>query len=359
MFVFDRAGNALTWNAGVHEILGYSREEFVGQSVYRIFTDEDLKQGAHERELAEAEAHGTVADSRWHVRSDGTRFWAEVSLHAISEDARGITGFLKIMQDCTSAKKLQDRLKAAHRKLELRVEKRTRELSKVTGLLAKTELRFKEAFRAAPLPILLVSGDDVVVDVNTAFEQLSGYSRDEIMGQGTQALGLWVSEEGQSRLRKAQVLQEGFRELKLQLRTRDGKIRDVLCSAAIAGINDEGWLVKMFLDVTERKHSEQQLLKALQEVMQDTSWLAQQVIEKLAEAQGGREASLSLADFTTREREVLDLLAQGKSNDQIGQDLQLAASTVRNYVANIYGKIGVHSRAEAVVWARERGVGGL
>ena len=47
----------------------------------------------------------------------------------------------------------------------------------------------------------------------------------------------------------------------------------------------------------------------------------------------------------------------GARNDQIASELGISYSTVRNYVARLYEKLGVHSRAEAVVWARERGFG--
>ena len=97
---------------------------------------------------------------------------------------------------------------------------------------------------------------------------------------------------------------------------------------------------------------------ALQEVMQDTSWLAQRVVEKLSRARGEQQDGPEVSDLTRRERDVLARMAEGKNNEQIMQELGLAASTVRNYVTNLYSKLGVSSRAEAVVWARNRGLGG-
>lgn len=61
------------------------------------------------------------------------------------------------------------------------------------------------------------------------------------------------------------------------------------------------------------------------------------------------------ASLTKREQAVLRLMAQGLSNGQIAAHLNLAEQTVRNYVSRIYDKIGATSRAEAVVWARQRG----
>jgi DNA-binding NarL/FixJ family response regulator len=50
-------------------------------------------------------------------------------------------------------------------------------------------------------------------------------------------------------------------------------------------------------------------------------------------------------------------MAQGWDNVRIADELNLAEQTVRNYVSRIYTALGVNSRAEALVWAGERGLG--
>jgi DNA-binding NarL/FixJ family response regulator len=62
-------------------------------------------------------------------------------------------------------------------------------------------------------------------------------------------------------------------------------------------------------------------------------------------------------DLTDRELEVLEQLARGLDNTSIGRALFLSEKTVRNYVSGIFGKLAVASRAEAVVRAREAGLG--
>ena len=70
------------------------------------------------------------------------------------------------------------------------------------------------------------------------------------------------------------------------------------------------------------------------------------------------EAELpTLADLTGREREVLDLLAAGASNDAIARKLFVSNKTVRNTVSGIYAKLHANGRAEAIVKAREAGFG--
>ena len=68
----------------------------------------------------------------------------------------------------------------------------------------------------------------------------------------------------------------------------------------------------------------------------------------------GREA---FPELTEREREVLDLVARGHDNRRISRDLFLSDKTVRNHVSNILTKLGAATRAEAIVRARNAGMG--
>ncbi len=63
-------------------------------------------------------------------------------------------------------------------------------------------------------------------------------------------------------------------------------------------------------------------------------------------------------ELTEREREILDMVARGKSNAEITQRLVLSPKTVRNHVSNIFSKLQVADRAQAIVRARQAGLGG-
>ncbi|MGD9100793.1 MAG: response regulator transcription factor [Anaerolineae bacterium] len=62
-------------------------------------------------------------------------------------------------------------------------------------------------------------------------------------------------------------------------------------------------------------------------------------------------------ELTNREREVLDLIAQGHNNTEIATCLVLSPKTVRNHVSNIFSKLQVADRAEAIIRARDAGLG--
>ena len=67
--------------------------------------------------------------------------------------------------------------------------------------------------------------------------------------------------------------------------------------------------------------------------------------------------SEAFPELTAREREVLDLLAGGHSNAEITRQLFLSPKTVRNHISNIFTKLRVADRAQAIVRAREAGLG--
>jgi len=68
---------------------------------------------------------------------------------------------------------------------------------------------------------------------------------------------------------------------------------------------------------------------------------------------GARRSSSLVEPLTERELEVLRLIAQGHSNQQIADALIVSVGTVKKHLNNIFGKLGVHSRTQAVARARE------
>ena len=70
------------------------------------------------------------------------------------------------------------------------------------------------------------------------------------------------------------------------------------------------------------------------------------------------EPAAPFPELTGREREILHLIARGRANGQIAEQLGLSTKTVRNNVSNIFTKLQVVDRAQAIVKAREAGIGG-
>jgi DNA-binding NarL/FixJ family response regulator len=92
------------------------------------------------------------------------------------------------------------------------------------------------------------------------------------------------------------------------------------------------------------------LVDAVRSVAHGGTWFSQSIIAKLAAPTPAAPANDQL---TGRERELLDLVGRGWDNARIAEELSLSEQTIRNYLSRLYGKLGVQSRAEAIVWARD------
>jgi DNA-binding NarL/FixJ family response regulator len=86
--------------------------------------------------------------------------------------------------------------------------------------------------------------------------------------------------------------------------------------------------------------------------------VAGRVLDALTADRAGARSGRAFPILTEREYEVLDLIAAGRANHEIARRLVLSDKTVRNHVSNIFTKLQVGDRAQAIVRAREAGLGG-
>jgi DNA-binding NarL/FixJ family response regulator len=126
---------------------------------------------------------------------------------------------------------------------------------------------------------------------------------------------------------------------------------DAVMEAVLAGAR--GYVVKGV--------RQEQLLRAIRTVADGGAvfgpGIARRMIDFFAAAKEGAAASGPMAGLTDREREVLELIAKGRTNEQIAEQLVLERGTVRNYTSNIFAKLQVRSRAQAIIVARDAGIG--
>ncbi len=122
VFATDLDGRIVSWNPGVERLLGYAEDEWVGGHASVIFTPEDRERGAPELEMETALREGRAEDNRWHVRKDGSIFWAEGLLMLLRDERGGPRGFAKILRDNTEAKLTDERLRESDERFQRLVE---------------------------------------------------------------------------------------------------------------------------------------------------------------------------------------------------------------------------------------------
>jgi PAS domain S-box-containing protein len=122
IFTTDPHGVITTWNEGCKNVLGYDRQEFIGQHIKKLFTPEAAASGIVDKEVEIAVKEGSASDDRWMMRKDGERFWASGITTAVRDEDGNLTGFIKVMRDLTERKQLEEELRQSRTYLGLLIE---------------------------------------------------------------------------------------------------------------------------------------------------------------------------------------------------------------------------------------------
>ncbi len=109
IITMDADGRITGWNTGAQRVLGYAEAEVLGRSGEIIFTSEDRAAGRFTTEMARALEVGSALNERWHVRRDGTLFWASGTMLPLLDEEGRPEGFLNILRDRTEAQAERER----------------------------------------------------------------------------------------------------------------------------------------------------------------------------------------------------------------------------------------------------------
>ncbi|WIX75002.1 PAS domain S-box protein [Amycolatopsis carbonis] len=159
IFMLDPTGRVVSWNAGAERIKGYRAEEIIGQHFSVFYPPEEIAARKPERELETALIDGRLEDEGWRLRKDGTRFWANVVITALFDDAGNHRGFGKVTRDMT--------------------ERRTAEQA-----LRESEERFRLLVQdVVDYGIFMLDPGGRIVSWNAGAQRIKGYRAEEIIGQ--------------------------------------------------------------------------------------------------------------------------------------------------------------------------------
>ncbi|PKH13721.1 helix-turn-helix transcriptional regulator [Pseudomonas sp. 43NM1] len=319
-------------NQGFLEMTGYTRDQVIGVSTYEL----DILDGAEKRDLAieRLRQHTTIPQMQ-----------AELKLPERGNKQVIVAGQpLELNEEACMLFSFVD-MEPRH---------------KVELALRQSEERFAKAFRLTPMPTLVCGAEnELVIDVNDAFLETLGYPSEEVLGKTVEEIDFIDDSGTRTRLFAALEKAGKLDRVDVRIRKKGGELIECNVSADTVNIQDSPCYLLVLMDITERKRTEVELVAAIEEVMKDASWFSRTLIEKLANVKSVNSPklpSVSFTDLTARERDVLGLICEGLADKEIAARLKLALNTVRNHVSTVYSKLDVHSRSEAIVWARERGL---
>jgi len=110
IILLDPDGRVSRWSRGAERLFGFTAKEVEGTLAHRIFVAPDRQAGVPEIELQQAAEQGRAEDERWHLRKDGSRFWASGVMVALRQDGQ-LRGFAKVVRDFTDRRRLEEAMR--------------------------------------------------------------------------------------------------------------------------------------------------------------------------------------------------------------------------------------------------------
>ncbi|WP_423147847.1 PAS domain-containing sensor histidine kinase [Rubrolithibacter danxiaensis] len=110
VFTFNAEELIVSWNTGAENIFGYSDREILGKKGHLLFTQEDIKRGIPEEEMTTALSKGKAIDERFHLKKDGSKFWASGLMFPLFDEQGKHIGFTKIVRNYSERKLAENQL---------------------------------------------------------------------------------------------------------------------------------------------------------------------------------------------------------------------------------------------------------
>ena len=316
-YLNDLEGRFVDGNRAAGEISGYKREELIGQSFLSLkllSPDEISKAAVLLARNAQGEATGP--DEFTLNRKDGSQVAVEIRTFVVR--IAGEVLVLGIARDITERKRAEEALR-------------------------ESEQQYRALYDDNPTMYFTVDTEGTVLSVNKFGAEQLGYKADELVGRSV--LGIFhdddredVQEQLAACVRNpAEVAQWEFRKV-----CKDGSLMWVKETVrAVRGPDGDTIVLIVCDDITERMRVEEALQEAREE------------LESRVETQLQRGNTYGL---TFRELTVIHVVAEGKSDKEIGALLSISPRTANKHVQNILKKMGASSRTEVGVRAVREGL---
>ncbi len=236
VFTSDLDGRLSSLNRAGERLTGYAREEAHGLPLEQIVVPEHrprIRQGI-ERLLS---GEGHVTSDFDVLAKGGPRVTLECNCTLIRQEEVPVL-VQCVARDVTERKRAEEGLR-------------------------RSEQKFFTAFRAFPGAISITTlAEGRVLDVNDSFLRLSGYSREEVIGRTTVALGLWAVPSARPEIIRELRQKARIHDREITIRTRHGSSRLILFSAELVELEGETCILGSARDITEQRLLEEQFRQA-------------------------------------------------------------------------------------------------
>lgn len=156
--MLDGTGRVVGWDAAAERLMGYAATEARGLSLETFFPPEEVAAGLPSSHLAAAAATGQCEHEGWRLRKDGTRFWGQVALTAVFDDAGQVRGFAEVTRDATVRHEAEQALQDSRQHVEA-LEALVRDSA-----------------------IVMLDADGLIVSWNDGAHRLTGHAERDVVG---------------------------------------------------------------------------------------------------------------------------------------------------------------------------------
>ncbi|MEO7913413.1 MAG: PAS domain S-box protein [Roseiflexaceae bacterium] len=233
----DSAQRILIFNAAAEQMFGCSAAAALGQPIDQFIpTRFRGMHSTHIRAFGQTDVTSRSMhspDTLTGIRADGSEFSIEATISQTAVAGQKL--YTAIIRDITGRKQAE-------------------------AALQQSGARFAKTFQFSPAAMgIAKQSNGQMIDVNESYQRLLGYRADEVRGHNVSALNLYVDYEQRTQMMELMRAHGSFDRYELTLRTKSGDIRAVLASAEIIDLDNEPCILSAFVDITERKQSEQAL----------------------------------------------------------------------------------------------------
>ena len=273
----DKKGNIIFLNEFAEKFFGFKKEEIMGKNVVGTIVPETESSGRNLQELINM----IVMDPESHINSEnenitcyGRRVWVAWTNKGFYNDKSEVIGVLSIGTDISKRKHAEELLQKAHSDLELKIQKRTKELKTSNESLKKEIDKHKQAEEALTKsrnyldkiinsiadPVFVKDNQHRWILLNDAYCKLMGYSREELLGKSDydffpshEADVFWEKDEEVFKNGVGNVNEEEFTDSEDNVHTLVTK------KTLYSDISGKKYIVASIKDITERKQTEDEL----------------------------------------------------------------------------------------------------